>query len=971
MKTLIIKKRLLLICLLSFGMLVSAVWGTHTFARADVTESSLTMSSVSIKTVDPLGIRFETLISKEDFAAYRAKSATFGTIITTKALLGESELTFSSTGVVNVVAKNFNSYMEDDEDTEIDESLYTKYNAVIVGEYDEANDTYADLPESLYGVTLVARSYVKYTENDVEKIEYTSATSERSIYDVARNAVLDNSTGWTDRVYCLDVVRSVAKNNEVDKVNVNKASDADNTSVAVDSSYGDVLAVQTGSGAFTEGTDYTYESNTLTLLTGNKIKAINSNSTTKLVVMAENGDFILPVYVYAESTYGYPRTIGFDDDQFKDTVVNPTGGSASWCTEDGVEITTGKGLFKYVQRKGLSSNLKYTFKSGLTSSELEALDWDYLEFRVYPKCEGKTTISTLHYFLSNNNSSSGAGPTLTVGQWNVVRIDKATIVSGVGSLDAFNQAFSKYSKNSNYFTLFAINTKYYDNDLTLYFDYIDLRKEGDPNTFSFDYIDNEEVYGLTNGTWAGSYDGAYGLWKGTYGASDWIKFKLNTTTSALSELDWDYVEFKVLAAFNYGEGGRTSWDYINSYHEYGGGNDAGWAVSARDGNWRTFKATKEGIINDFGSLEAFYSDLTTGTRGVFHVWNIDKHGDLYFDYFKFVKIDNTMDFEDDSEISYLRSGTDATWLESATDDKGVTEYGVISYYHGTTEYGGVKFQFNNSTGMTLDDWDNIVVRIRIIRGSDSSYPGTDGSFGTFYIGGTQTSIGRIANGWSTLTITKQQIEDSDQYTLESFWSAFTSDAGARLFWTYDVWGVADWTIQISYISLVKVNGVMGFDSADEITYLRSGTDAEWLASATDDQGVTENGVISYYHGTTAYAGVKFQFNNSTGMTLNDWDKIEIRIRVIRGSSSSNPGTDAYFYVFVIGNTTTDIGSIEGGWSTLTITKDQIAASDQYTAESFWSAFTSDAGARLFWFNYVWDSADWTIQISSISLLKNA
>ena len=164
---------------------------------------------------------------------------------------------------------------------------------------------------------------------------------------------------------------------------------------------------------------------------------------------------------------------------------------------------------------------------------------------------------------------------------------------------------------------------------------------------------------------------------------------------------------------------------------------------------------------------------------------------------------------------------------------------------------------------------------------------------------------------------------------------------------------------------------MYFESADEISFLRSGTDATWLESATDDKGVTEYGVISYYHGTTQYAGVKFQFNNSTGMTLADWDKIVIRIRIIRGSNSSSPGTDANFGTFVIGNTYTSIGSINNGWSTLTITKQQIEDSDQYTAESFWSAFTSDAGARLFWCNYVHEAPDWTIQIASISLEKNA
>ena len=239
---------------------------------------------------------------------------------------------------------------------------------------------------------------------------------------------------------------------------------------------------------------------------------------------------------------------------------------------------------------------------------------------------------------------------------------------------------------------------------------------------------------------------------------------------------------------------RTSWDGFAS-------NGAGWTYTT-DGVWRIYKASKSGIISRFESLDAFYTAITTGGKGMFAIWNATQHGNFYIDYFKLGAYDRVMDFETEDEIAFLRSGTDAKWLESSTCDKGVTENGVISYYHGTTQFAGVKFQFNTYTGMTLNDWDKIEIRIRIIRGSNNSKPGTDGSFGTFYIGNTSSSIGSVSYGWSTLTITKDVIEASDQYTVESFWSAFTSEEGARLFWCYYVHEAPDWTIQISSISLL-------------------------------------------------------------------------------------------------------------------------------------------------------------------------
>ena len=338
----------------------------------------------------------------------------------------------------------------------------------------------------------------------------------------------------------------------------------------------------------------------------------------------------------------------------------------------------------------------------------------------------------------------------------------------------------------------------------IYVDYINFYV---PQPGSFNgalEFDSEEdksyVFGLSDVEYLDEYEGATGVVKGRY-TDDWtgIQFRVDALQEQLTQIEWDYVELKIAVDF---EGSRTSWDGMYS-------NSAGWTYTTQ-GVWRIYKASKAGIIKQFGTLDNFYKAITVGTGSndgsrLFVLWNMCDHGNFYFDYFKLCadNFDRVMDFETEDEIAFLRSGTDAQWLESSTCDKGVTENGVISYYHGTTEYAGVKFQFNNYTGMTLSDWDKIEIRIRIIRGSSSSSPNTDASFGSFFIGNTGVSIGNISNGWSTLTITKQQIEDSDAYSAESFWTAFTSEEGAKLFWCWSVWDSADWTIQISSISLLK------------------------------------------------------------------------------------------------------------------------------------------------------------------------
>ena len=786
MKTLTSKKRAVLVGLLCGGMLVSAVTGGTLYASAATVAPSFAIKeTASIRTEAPAGIRFETMILKTEYEALKSKNAVYGTVINSQNMLGDKELTLGVDGAVDVKATNWKLSMTDDEKTkDIDESLYNQYNTVLVGDYNEETGTYAGLPEEMYGVKLVARSYVTYmNENGDSVTEYGEKQSIRSISDVAKGAIMDPNGGYssTEYTYFHSITDYVAKQNTMDTVAVNVALEAVNAVVPVSATYGEVKAVYAvEEGTYTEleaGKAWTYADETLTFA-NDYLKSL-SYGDYSLKVFAEKDVFELPMTIYGESTLGYARTLGFDSNY---TIKNVKNSAETSEVEWLADFEGAKGVM-HIKNSGASTG--YTFVSDYTVAELQAMEWDYIEYRVYLK---NTTDTPWSYCSWNGDKSLGA---LKVGEWNTVRITKADLTTLFGdNIDSFYGVFNKAGEGFK--TFWAYGTAGAD----VYFDYVALKENADPSYFDFADPSSAEVnFDGSGPVWLSSYEGANGVLKGSY-ADMWgkaISFKLDTTAEKLEALNWEYVEFKVACDFEGGK--RTSWDGLTS-------GSAGWTYTT-DGVWRIYKAYRSGLITQFGSIEDFYKAVTTASARMFTLWNLPDHGNFYFDYFKFGSYDRVMDFETEDEISFLRSGTDAKWLESSTCDKGVTENGVISYYHGTTQYAGVKFQFNNYTNMTLDDWDKIQIRIRIIRGSNSSQKGTDGSFGTFYMGNTSISIGSVNNGWSTLTITKAQIEASDQYSVESFWTAFTSQEGARLFWCYYVWDAADWTIQSASISLLK------------------------------------------------------------------------------------------------------------------------------------------------------------------------
>ena len=378
-------KRAILVGLLCGGMIASATTGAAFYASAATVAPSFAIKeTAAIRTNAPAGIRFETTILKTEYDALKDKDPVYGTVVNAQAFVGETELELGAEGSVNVEATNWKLSMEDDVKTpDIDESLYNQYNAVLVGAYDAETGTWAGLPEQAYGVKLVARSYVTYTNEDGERVtEYGENRAVRSISDVAKGAIMDTEREYEAEEYAYfhAITDYVAEQNAMKAVTVNNASGA-SASVSISTKYGAVQAIYTFDGEnyvkLDNGDAWTFADGTLTF-TGDFLKSLPYGDYS-LKVFAEKDVFELPTTIYGESTLGYARTLGFDKN---DTVNNARNVKEDTTVEWLADFEGAKGVM-HVQNSGYATG--YTFVSDYSVDELKSMTWDYIEYRVYLK----------------------------------------------------------------------------------------------------------------------------------------------------------------------------------------------------------------------------------------------------------------------------------------------------------------------------------------------------------------------------------------------------------------------------------------------------------------------------------------------------------------------------------------------------------------------------------------------------------
>ena len=803
------KKFLMLSCMFTLGGAVAVGGASLGLLNANATVGAFAINEgAAVRTDSPAGIRFETTIGGEEYEAYKAQGATFGTVVMPQAMLGENTLTLGMANSLNVEAKNWMVAQADDPLTTANERIM-QYNAIIVGDYDEATNTYAGLPEELYGTKLVARSYV--TVNGVTT--YANGTAVRSIAQVASLALADKSADadYTEEeisfMHAITDYVATTGANAMGEVAINVA--VAGATLKLPSECGAVYGVYAlESGEEVAAENYTVDGNKITF-TDAFVNELGDEEVS-VKINAENACYSATVSFYGE-VEDEGNLLDFNTNAFVNNVRNAGEDSqtewlASYQGASGVLRMSNSGYAR-----------GYSFVSNYTVDELSAMAWDYIEYRVFIE---SATEGVWAYCSWSGDKSLG---NLKVGQWLTIRIEKTDLTTLFnGKIGDFYGVFNKAGAGFKTFWGYGLG-----GNSNVYFDYVTLGSYAFQGVETFDNAKTASyVKTDVENEWLESYQGATGVVKGAFTGDSWtgIQFRLDTTAAALAAMDWEYFEFKITVDFS---SSRTTWDGFGESGDY-------WSWTESNG-WRTYRATKSSLVTRFGSIENFYKAITTGTGSndtsrLFVLWNMALHGNFYFDYVRFVGFEGGFTFDSEAENSALKSGTSAVWKESVagTVKNKTTETGVLQFNHATTRYAGIQLSYANTENLTVEDWDVIYIRIRILRGESAggSYDETKdsghGSEGSFQSGWQvagksvsadelgKTKSGSAVVGWSTIIITKAMLTAEGGTwagDINAFWTAFTSENGAKIAavdWIEAAGASGQgWYVQLDSVGLVK------------------------------------------------------------------------------------------------------------------------------------------------------------------------
>ncbi len=404
------------------------------------------------------------------------------------------------------------------------------------------------------------------------------------------------------------------------------------------------------------------------------------------------------------------------------------------------------------------ADLNFVLPQAMVDALIADKTWAKLQLRVYVPNEGLagSSASVPEFFMNDGNATYWSGG-FAYDAWKLITIDRTTYIND-----------AKLANLATGDTFLERNSTHGDGSEHFYIDYIDLLKN--PTEFNgelnFDIKeDASQIHGFADSEYLASYQGANGVVKGRY-TDDWIgvQFRLNTTIDKLKELTWDYVEFKMTVDFT---GERTSWDGLYS-------NPAGWTYTT-DGVWRIYRAEKTGIITQFGSLDTFFTAITSGTGSndtsrMFTLWNFQKHGNFYFDYFKFGTIVHG-DIVNGIETFATEDAIGQVYFD------GTTEY--LADYEGATgvvkgsyvdDWVGVQFRFNTTVDKLKElTWDYVEFKMTVdFTGERTSWDGLySNPAGWTY---TTDGVWRIYRAEKTGIITQFG-------SLDAFYKAITSGTG--------------------------------------------------------------------------------------------------------------------------------------------------------------------------------------------------
>ena len=171
------------ICAMAFVCSVgSAMYLTEAEEKAAEQPALVMQDGASIRYFAPVGIRFVTNVSAEDYnkITKEDENAEFGTLIIPNDMLNEGEsLTLNTANALKIVAEN---WLEDTETTK-------SFTGVLVGT-DNGDGTYADFPEKYYNRNLHAVSYCSYKDTVI----YASKPQTYSVAYIASSLLAKGDT---------------------------------------------------------------------------------------------------------------------------------------------------------------------------------------------------------------------------------------------------------------------------------------------------------------------------------------------------------------------------------------------------------------------------------------------------------------------------------------------------------------------------------------------------------------------------------------------------------------------------------------------------------------------------------------------------------------------------------------------------------------------------------------------------------
>lgn len=771
------KKRIALACMLAVG--VSAVaGGVAANVSAGAEGSTFTLyDGASIRTANPAGIRFETTISGEEYAAYVAQEAKFGTVIIPESKLGANTLEVGLAGSLNIVAENFVEVVEDNEETtDVNESVM-QYNAVLVGKYDEQTNTYAGLPKEMYNVKLVARSYVQVgTEAPV----YATNTVTRSMAQVAGKAIADTTETYDadEYEYMHDITEYVATlgANTLTAVKVNTAKETLNASISLPDACGEVYGVYVMANDSTVPTSaYAVEGNVVTF-TDAFLKSLDYGKYT-LKINAENGCYSVETEMYGEVAATPDTTIGFDNNTQTEYVANETEWLASYQNAIGVA--------KVSVSTEEYADMNFVMPQEMVNAIIADTTWEKMIIRVYIPSEGlvdDSAVKTPEFFMDGAKTYWSGG--FAYDTWKRIEIARSY----------FDDAFLSNLATGK--TFIERNGACGNDSAHFYIDYIDFAKAPEiVNGMLLDFSKEKQssyMVNVANPGQLANFEGAKGVGYAKVTDGTWNtgynRYALPYTLEQLQKQEWDYLEIREMLV----DSDPSTGTYTVKNDGVAGGY-ASWTATT-DGNWRLYRLTKENALAAYTTLDAFYDNLMKGTHGFF-IWNAEGKY-VCVDYIQFKTYDGELlEFNTATQAARMTAPANATYLETFNNATGVAKATATDNWGNCMNCFKVPY---TAAELALMDWDYIEVRETQMK-DDGTYLNTAGGspegFSSNTLGWTKTD--RDADGWICYRLTKEAALEACG-DIATFYNYLIN--GTMLFRLYNVNG---YNVYVDYIRFVK------------------------------------------------------------------------------------------------------------------------------------------------------------------------